>query len=341
MSSSPKMNSAVPKPSETKIVLCVQFHFSFWRIPPELPAAIRARWPDMRVVHLDSYDLLPADLPDADIFIGFTLTPDQLAAAQKLKWIHVTAAGVAQLMRPDVQARGLTITNSRGIHAIPMAEHTMGLLIALAREFPASMRFQEQHRWAQQEIWESRPTELHGATLVIVGFGAIGSELARRARSFGMRVWAVTRSGRADMSLADRVFPASQLAQALPEADYLVLAAPDTPSTHHMIGVDQLAVMKPTACLVNVARGSLVDQQAMIDALERGTIAAAALDVAEKEPLPPESPLWNAKNVLITPHTSSVSDQLWPRQTKLLLENLERWFSGHELINLVDFTRGY
>jgi phosphoglycerate dehydrogenase-like enzyme len=335
------MVSKLPKPSETKIVLCVQFHFSFWRIPPELPAAIRQRWPELRVLHLDSYDQLPADLPDTDIFAGFTLTPEQLSVARKLKWIHVTAAGVAQLMRPDVQARGITITNSRGIHAIPMAEHTMGLLIALARKFPASVRFQQERRWAQQEIWESRPSELLGKTLLIVGFGAIGTELARRARAFGMTVWAVTRSGRGDVSLADRVFPASDLAHALPEPDYIVLAAPATPETHHMIGGAQLAAMKPSACLVNVARGSLVDESALMRALERGTIAAAALDVAEKEPLPPESPLWNAKNVLITPHTSSVSDQLWPRQTKLLLENLERWFAGRELVNLVDFTRGY
>jgi phosphoglycerate dehydrogenase-like enzyme len=335
------MTSALPKPSDTKIVLCVQFHFSFWRIPPELPEAIRCRWPDMRVVHLDNYDLLPAQLQDADIFAGFNLLPGQLAAARKLKWIHVTAAGVAQLMRPDVRARGITITNSRGVHAITMAEHTIGLLIALARKFPASIRFQEQRRWAQQEIWESRPSELQGATLVIIGFGAIGGELARRARAFGMRVWAVTRSGRADESLAERVFPSTELARVLPEADYLVLAAPETPSTHHMIGEAQLAAMKPSACLINVARGSLVDESALINALERGIIAAAALDVAEKEPLPSESPLWSAKNVLITPHTSSVSNQLWPRQQKLLLENLERWFAGRELINLVDFSRGY
>jgi phosphoglycerate dehydrogenase-like enzyme len=335
------MMAVPPAPSETKLVLCVQFHFSFWRIPPELPEAIRRRWPEMRIVHLDSYDLLPAELPDTDIFAGFTLQPEQLAAARKLKWIHVTAAGVAQLMRPDVRARGITITNSRGIHAIPMAEHTIGLLLALARKFPASIRFQEQRRWAQQEIWNARPSELHGATLVIVGFGAIGSELARRARAFGMRVWAVTRTGRADESLAHRVFPATELARALPEADYVVLAAPDTPSTHHMIGEEQLAAMKPSACLVNVARGSLVDEPALVKALERQMIAGAALDVTEKEPLTPESPLWGLENVLITPHTSSVSDQLWPRQTNLLIENLERWFSGRDLINLVDFTRGY
>jgi phosphoglycerate dehydrogenase-like enzyme len=330
-------------PRDTKIILCVQFNFTFWRIPPELPAALQSRWPEMRVVHLESYDALPAELPDTDIFIGFTLTPSQIAAAKKLKWIHVTAAGVAQLMRPDVRASGVIVTNARGIHAIPIAEHTMGMMIAFARKFPASMRFQTASHWGQQEIWDMRPppSELFGATLLIVGLGAIGSELARRARAFGMRVLAVTRSGKADTSLADRVFASKDLLRALPEADYVVLAAPDTPETHHMIGARELAALKRTACLVNIARGSLVDELALIAALQRGAIAAAALDVAEQEPLPPESPLWRLDNVFITPHTSAVSEQLWPRQAKLIIENLERWFAGRELINRVDLTRGY
>lgn len=332
-----------PTPRETKIIFCVQFHFSFWRIPPELPAAVQSRWPELRVAHLESYDQLPSELPDTDIFIGFTLTPPQLAVAQKLQWIHVTAAGVAQLIRPDVRASGVIVTNSRGIHAIPMAEHTMGLLIALARKFPASMRFQAENHWAQQEIWDAqpRPSELSGATLVIVGFGAIGSELARRARAFGMRVLAVTRSGKVDGTLADRVFSTSDHIRALTEADYVVLAAPDTPETNHMIGARELAAMKRTACLVNIARGTLVDEAALISALKNKTIAAAALDVVAQEPMPPENPLWRLENVFITPHTSAVSEQLWPRQTVLIIENLERWFSGRELINRVDLTRGY
>jgi D-2-hydroxyacid dehydrogenase (NADP+) len=330
-----------PSPRETKLVMCVQFHFSFWRIPPELPEAVRRRWPEMRVVHLTTYDGLPAELPDTDIFVGFNLLPDQLVAARKLKWIHVTAAGVAQLMRPDVQSSGITVTNSRGIHAIPMAEHTMGMLLALARKFPACLHFQDAHNWAQQEIWESKPSELHGATLLIVGFGAIGNEIARRARAFGMRVLAVTRSGRGDATLAERIYSASELLHALPEADYVVLAAPDTPESQRMIGARELKVMKPNAFLLNVARGTLIDEPALVDALSRNVIAGAALDVAEKEPLAPESPLWKLKNVFITPHTSAVSEQLWPRQTELLLENLDRWFTGRQLINVVDFARGY
>jgi phosphoglycerate dehydrogenase-like enzyme len=308
-----------------------------------LPAAVQSRWPELRIANLESYDQLPPELPDTDIFIGFTLTPAQLAVSKKLQWIHVTAAGVAQLMRPDVRESGVIVTNSRGIHAIPMAEHTMGLLIALARKFPASMRFQSQSRWAQQEIWDMqpRPSELNGATLLIVGFGAIGKELARLARAFGMRVLAVSRSGKSDGPLAERIFPAADLLRALPEADYVVLAAPETPETNHMIGARELAAMKRTACLVNVARGTLVDEAALVAALQRGTIAAAALDVMAQEPMPPENPLWRLEDVFITPHTSAVSAQLWPRQTALVIENLERWFSGRELINLVDLTRGY
>ena len=128
---------------------------------------------------------------------------------------------------------------------------------------------------------------------------------------------------------------------ALPQADFVILAAPETPETHHLIGARHLAAMKPSAFLINVARGSLVDEPALIAALERGQLAGAALDVASQEPLPPESPLWRMDNVFITPHTSSSTDLLWTRQTDLLLQNLDRWFAGRELINRVDFARGY
>jgi phosphoglycerate dehydrogenase-like enzyme len=331
----------LPSPRETKIVMCVQFNFTFWQIPPEMPAAIRERFPEMRVVHSNTYDVLPVELPDTDIFFGFNLLPEQIKAARKLKWIHVTSAGVSQLMRPDVQASGITITNARGIHAIPMAEHTIGAMLALARKFQDTVHFQDAHDWAQEAIWQLRPSELSGATLLIVGFGAIGVEIARRARAFGMRVEGVTRSGLGDTTVAEKIYPASQLLQALPHADYIVLAAPDTPDSRNMIGARELKAMKQSAYLLNIARGALIDEVALIDALKNGTIAGAALDVAEKEPLPSESPLWKLKNVFITPHTSAVSGLLWKRQTELFLDNLDRWFSGRELKNIVDFTRGY
>jgi phosphoglycerate dehydrogenase-like enzyme len=330
-------------PSQTKLVFCVKFRFSLWSVPESLPAAIRSRWPEMRVVLLEDAALLPPELPDTDIFVGFTLTPEQLAAAHKLKWIHVTAAGVTHLIRPDVKSSGIVLTNSRGIHAIPMTEHVIGMMVAMAHKFPDAFRYQAKHYWAQQEIWDGppRPSELHGATLLLVGLGAIGSELARVAKAFGMRVLAVTRSGRGNAALAERIVPVTQLDGVLPEADYVVIAAPDTPATRHMIGVKQLAAMKRSAFLVNVARGTLVDEEAMIAALKDHRIAGAALDVTTEEPLPPESPLWTLENVFITPHTSSATEGLWLRQTELLTVNLERWFAGRELINRVDLEHGY
>jgi phosphoglycerate dehydrogenase-like enzyme len=205
------------------------------------------------------------------------------------------------------------------------------------------MRFQSQSKWAQQEIWDgaSRPRELSGGVALVVGFGAVGQAVAERLRAFGMRIWGVTRSGKGSPSLAERVFPAAKLNEALPAADYVILAAPETPETQHLIGAEQLAAMKRSAILVNVARGSLVDQAALVAALEKRAIAGAALDVTSPEPLPPENPLWSLENVFITPHTSGISERIWQREAELLVDNLERWFKGQPLRNRVDVERGY
>jgi phosphoglycerate dehydrogenase-like enzyme len=304
---------------------------------------LRRRWPEMRVLHLPDYDRLPQELPDTDIFVGYSLRPQQLKEARKLKWIHSTAAGVAQLMYPELRESGIVVTNPSGIFSVPMAEHTIGLILALARNLPDSVRYQDASRWAQQELWDKPQhlTELNGQLLLIVGMGSIGRELARRARALEMRVWGVTRSGKGDAALAERILPASQLAAALPEADYVVIAAPETVETKHLIGAKHLARMKGTARLINVARGSLLDEAALVHALETGALAGAALDVASAEPLPAESPLWRAPNLILTPHTSAMSDRLWHRQTEVLAELLERWFAGQEMFNQVDFARGY
>ncbi len=332
-----------PAPSQTKLLICVWHPFTEWRPKPMMAEAIRQRWPEMKVVHLPNYDRLPEELPDTHIFVGYSLRAKQLPLARRLKWIHSTAAGVAQLMYPELRDSGILVTNPSGIFSEPMAEHAIGLMIALARNFPNCVRHQDQRRWAQQELWDKPQhlTELGSKTLLIVGFGSIGQELARVAGALRMRVWGVSRSGRGDTTFAEKIIPVSKLDDALPEADFVVIAAPETPETKHLIGPQQLARMKRSAFLINIARGSLLEEAALVAALERGEIAGAALDVAAVEPLPPENPLWTAKNILLTPHTSGVSDRLWPRQTALLLELLERWFSGRELFNIVDFQRGY
>ena len=330
-------------PAETKLVICVWHPFSEWRPKPLLAESIRARYPEMRVLQLPNYDTLPQELPDTTIFVGYSLRAEQLVHARELKWIHSTAAGVAQLMYPELRQSGTTVTNASGIFSVPMAEHTMGLILAMARNFPDSVRYQDQSKWSVQALWD-RPqhlTEINGSVLLIVGYGSIGRELARRAKAFDMSVWGVTRSGKDDRTYAEKIFPASQLHEALPSADYVVIAAPETSETKLLIGAEQIARMKRGARLINVARGSLLDESALIKALASGALGGAALDVTEAEPLPPESPLWKAPNLFITPHTSAISERLWLRETELFLKLLDEWCSGKELSNRVDFSRGY
>jgi D-2-hydroxyacid dehydrogenase (NADP+) len=331
------------KPAQTKLVICAWHPFSEWRAQASLAEPIRRRWPRMNVVHLTDYARLDAELPDTNIFVGWSLLQKQFRLCRQIQWIHCTAAGVNQLMYPALRESRVVVTNASGVHAITIAEHTLGMLIAMARHFPDAMRHQLQRHWGQQDMWDAslRPQELHGLTLVIVGFGAIGRELARRARPLAMKIWGVTRSGKGNRKLADKILPAKRLDEAIAQADFVVLAAPETSETHRMIGARQLAAMKRTAFLANIARGTLIDEAALIESLHAGKIAGAALDVMLQEPLPAESPLWTLENVFLTPHISGVSTQMWARQEKLLMENLKRWFGGRALLNRVDLKRGY
>ena len=332
-----------PKPAETKLVICVWHPFSEWRPKSLLAESIRTRYPEMRVRHLPNYDALPQDLPDTNIFVGYSLRAEQLVHARSLQWIHSTATGVAQLMYPELRASGVTVTNAGGIFSVPMAEHTMGVILALARNFPDAVRYQDQSKWSVQQLWDKPQhiAEINGSLLLIVGYGSIGRELARRAKGFDMRVWGVTRSGQGDRTYAEEILPAAALHDALPHADYVVIAAPETSETKHLIGAQQIARMKRGARLINIARGSLLDQTALIDALQSGTLGGASLDVTSPEPLPADSLLWHTPNLFITPHTSAISERLWLRETELLIKLLDQWFSGKEMSNRVDFERGY
>ena len=330
-------------PASTKFLLCIWHRFELWRPPEWFAEMIRTRWPALQFVHLPSYDGLEREIGDTNIFAGFSLRPEQFALARELEWIHCLAAGVNQLMQPAIVASDVLITNSRGVHAVAMAEHTLGLILALARHLPSAVRYQDERHWSQSEIWaeEPHPMELGGRTLVIIGFGAIGRELARRAKALGMNVVAVRKRANEDTEPADAVFESGRLLEALAAGDFVVVAAPETSETIGLINARTLAAMKPTAYLLNVSRGTLVNAADLIQALGAGQIAGAALDVTDPEPLPPDHALWSAPRLLITPHVSAVSERLWHRHAALLLNNLERWFSGRELLNLVDKKRGY
>ncbi len=333
----------MPSPAETKLVLCIWHPFDLWRVPDWLAQALRVRYPEMRIAHLPDYSRLSAEIVDADILAGFSLKPEQFAGARKLKWIHCLAAGVNQLMRDDIRNSPVIITNSRHVHASCMAEHALGLILALARRFPSAVRFQAQKHWAQQEIWDEQPhpMEISGRTLTVVGYGAIGQELGRRARVCGMRVLGVKRDPTRGAEHADTVVGIDQMSAALFEADFVVLATPALPETERFFGAAQFAAMKKTAYFINIGRGVLVDNASLIAALREGRIGGAAIDVAEVEPLPPEDPLWDAPNLFITPHLSAVSERLWHRHAALLFDNLDRYFAGRELLNVVDKARGY
>ncbi|MBI2956210.1 MAG: D-2-hydroxyacid dehydrogenase [Acidobacteria bacterium] len=333
----------MPKPEETKLVACVRHPFDQWRFPARLVEEIRRRYPGITVVHLEETTHLADEIAAADIFVGWNLKPEQFARAARLQWIHATAAGVEQLMREEIRRSPVVITNASSVLTLPMAEHTLALMLALARRIPSAVRYQEKRHWAQQEIWDEspHPRELSGSTLVVVGYGAVGRELGRRVRALAMKVIGVKRDPSRGADYADRVVAPERLEQALGEGDFVVLATPVTPATERLFGQRQFAAMKPSAYFINIARGVLVDTDALVAALRERVIAGAAVDVAEREPLAPESPLWTAPNLLLTPHLAAASEPLWQRQAALLFENLDRWFAGRPLLNQVDKDRGY
>jgi phosphoglycerate dehydrogenase-like enzyme len=326
-----------------KILICHHHRFELWCAPSWIGERLGRDFPQIRFVQLPDYDRLPQEIPDTDVLIGWSIKPEQFRAAHRLKWIHSPAAAVHQLMFPELVNSNVTVTNSGDVHGAVVAEHALALLLALAKRFPQAMRYQQKKKWAQETLWEEqpRPREISGATVVVVGMGSIGREFTLRAKALGMRVLAVRENPEKGPSGADAVYGPSQLDSVLPQANYLLLCTPVTPSTTGLMDKARLNRMKPDSYLINVGRGPLVDEEALLDALQSGKIAGAGLDVFTEEPLPPDSPFWILENVLITPHTAAVTERLWERHYQLICENLKRFLEGGPLLNLIDKRRGY
>ena len=285
-------------------------------------------------------------ISDAEIYFGLGLPRPLLQAAirdpMRLRWIHTGAAGVASLLHPELSAHNITLTNSAGVHAEPMAETVIAMILHFARGLDYAVRAQTAHEWrtAPFDRLDSGVREVTGATLGIVGLGGIGRAVARRARALGMHVIATRRSSEA---VEDVVVLRGEnaLQQLLSGSDYVVLALPSTAQTQGLIGASELALMREGAVLINVARGNVIDEGALIAALESRRLRGAALDVFGKEPLPADNPLWTLDNVLITPHVSATSPRYWEREAELMLDNLHRYLAGRELRNVVDVSAGY
>ncbi len=276
-------------------------------------------------------------LAEADALYVIAMLKDLNARTPKLKWLHLGTAGFDYLFGSGFLERGISITNSSGVAAIPVSERALEMIMSLAKERRALVKQQEEKAWKRMN-----PAELYGATVGIISLGRIGSEIAKRAKAFGMRVIGTRRTAAGEKAEnVEQVYPISRLNDLLAESDYVVLTLPSTAETKKLIGEAQLKAMKKSAFLINVARGDVVDEQALIAALRDGTIAGAALDVFDKEPLPADSAFWELPNVLISPHVAGYAEKGDDRMTDLFCDNLRLFLDGKPLVNIVDATKGY
>lgn len=301
---------------------------------------LRSKFPQHHFIYAANDKEGMGALPEADVLVTFGKEIDVKAVEQasRLKWLHVMAAGVDQLPFEALMERELLVTNAKGIHAIPIAEYTFAVMLQITRSLNELAEAERAKRWAS----ECRVTELWGKTLGIVGVGSIGKEIARRAKVFGMTTLGVNTDGRAADSI-DEMFPMSELERLLVVSDFVVLTVPLLPSTHHLIDAEKLRLMKESAYLVNIARGSVVDEQALIHTLSENRIAGAVLDVFEQEPLPPNHPFWTMDNVMITPHISGRSPLYMTRAVELFTKNLTLYSEGKraQMHNVIDLALRY
>jgi phosphoglycerate dehydrogenase-like enzyme len=278
---------------------------------------------------------------DAEAVFG-TISNDVFAAAPKLRWLHYPAAGVEWMQHvPQLVNSDVAVTNARGAHAATIAEHTFGMLIFLARNFTGLYEAQKAHEWLRPQQHQRPSVGLVGMTMGIVGLGQIGRAVAKRAHAFEMKVIAVDANPVARPDTVAELRLMDGLDDLMERSDVVVIATPITPETRGMIGAGQLARMKPSAYLLVMSRGGIVDEPTVIKMLREGKLAGAGFDVAAIEPLPADNELWGAPNVFITPHCSPSSEQTRHNVLSLLRENLKHYLAGEPLTNLVDKKRGY
>ncbi|MCC5858122.1 MAG: D-2-hydroxyacid dehydrogenase [Ectothiorhodospiraceae bacterium] len=283
---------------------------------------------------------LSRHLPEADILLvtdfRTELLEDVWPREHRIGWIHATSAGVDALMIPPIRDSAIPVTNARGVFDRPIAEFVLGLVLSFAKDFPGSLRYQQQCRW------QHRDTErIEGQQALVVGAGSIGRQIARLLGAVGMRVDGVARSARDSDPDFERVHPADSLLEHLPDADFVVIAAPLTDDTRGLFGAGAFRAMKTSARLINIGRGPIVQTDALIRALEAGELAGAGLDVFEEEPLPADHPLWGFPNVLISAHMAG--DVVGWRETLIrqFIDHFRCWQQGRDLPNQVDKARGY
>jgi phosphoglycerate dehydrogenase-like enzyme len=309
-------------------------------------------------VTADTADQVPALVwAEVEVLYTWGALPDP-AQAPNLRWVQLDTAGVNHLLDTPLWKSDVTLTTLNGVAPSNMAEFALMMMMAFGHRLPLMLELQHRREWPSFQFrWDHfTPQELRGATLGVIGYGAIGRELGRLAHAFGMRVLGMNRTGHSSArpltfavpalqglpgSEPDALFTPDRLAEMVAACDYVVVIAPYTESTHHLVGEAALRAMKPTAVLIIIARGGVVDEAALIRALQEGWISGAALDVFEQEPLPAGSPLWSMPNVIISPHAAGFTARYYEVIQELFGENLRRYLVGEPLLNQVDRTRQY
>jgi phosphoglycerate dehydrogenase-like enzyme len=314
---------------------------------------------DIELIQVDAQsgdDIAQALTPETEVL--FTWRGDiSITHAAGLRWVQTENAGVDHLVDSAIWRSDVTLTSANGAHIPHLPAFVMAHMLSWAYKLPLAREYQSQTLWGDGEYRASlTPRELHGQTLGIVGYGAVGRELARLARGFGMRVLATRRTeesslrysgysppgtGDPDGMLPERFFTLAQLDELLQQSDFLVLVVPLADGTRQLIGARELAQMRPGALLLNIGRGALIDQLALVDALERGVIAGAMVDVTDPEPLPSDHPLWRAPNLTLTPHVGGLSRHYSDNVVRVFAENLRRYAGGQPLLNIVQRDLGY
>lgn len=321
-------------------------------IQPETIERLRALSPELDVVDVTgdhSFDVETLSDRDVEIIVG-SRAPSDLSRVPSLRWLQVRSAGVDHMAADPPWHKGLLVTNAKGVYAIPIAEYVSGMILRVHQPAAAWSADQTAHRWPPGE--PPLISVIRGKTAVIAGYGSIGREVARQLSMMGMPIIAVKSrpemrhdpsfrvpgTGDPDGSIPDRIVGDADLLEAVRSADVLVVTMPLTDASRGIIGREVLAAMPATAWLINVSRGALVDEPALLEALRTGRLAGAVLDVFGQEPLPPDSPWWEAPNVIVTPHASGVTLRFFD---ELVVENVRRYLGGEPLLNPVDPERGY
>ena len=317
--------------------------YRVWSLDEKYPRILAEKFPDVRVTLAKDREELLWHLGETEVLYAWWLPEKHFAEARRLKWLHTPFAGLDEVLHPALVESQVRVTCSRGVASAALADHALGMILGFSRGLARAIRERAPGKWDRERYFreEPIPAELDGSVLGILGYGSIGREVARRGRSFGMRIHAYRRNRTREEDGVDRLFGPPDLGEFLGSVDYLVVTLPLTRATEGILDEEALARMKPGACLINIARGRLIREEALVRALESGRLGGAGLDVFSEEPLPESSPLYRLPNVILTPHVGGIHPHYMDRATSLFIVNLGRYLKGEALLQEVDKRSGY